>query len=66
LEDNDEFPPPIHLQSKYQTCYNQALYGAWSSSMHVLDVGTKFPFSDNSYMISNSKIDVANLGLFIL
>jgi hypothetical protein len=34
--------------------------------MHVLDVGTKFYFCGNSYMISKYKIDVANLGLFIL
>ena len=66
LEGSDEFPRPIHLQSKYQTCYNWALYGAWASSMHVPDVGTKFYFCGNSYMISKSKIDVANIGLFIL
>jgi hypothetical protein len=30
------------------------------------DVGTKFSFCGNSYMIVESKIDVANLGLFIL
>jgi hypothetical protein len=30
------------------------------------DVGTKFSFCGNSYMIAKSKIDVANLGLFIL
>jgi hypothetical protein len=34
--------------------------------MHVPDVGTKFSFCGNSYMISKSKIDVANIGLFIL
>jgi len=34
--------------------------------MHVLDVGIKFSFCGNSYMIAKSKIDVANLGLFIL
>ena len=34
--------------------------------MHVPDVGTEFSFCGNSYMISNSKIDVANIGLFIL
>jgi hypothetical protein len=66
LEGSDDFPLPIHLQSKYQTYYNRSLYGAWSSSMHVPDVGTKFSFCGNSYMISKSKIDVANLGLFIL
>jgi hypothetical protein len=34
--------------------------------MLVPNVGTKFYFCGNSYMISKSKIDVANLGLFIL
>jgi hypothetical protein len=34
--------------------------------MHVLDVGTSFSFFVNSYVIAKSKIDVANLGLFIL
>jgi hypothetical protein len=34
--------------------------------MPVPNVGTKIYFSGNSYMISKSKIDVANLGLFIL
>jgi hypothetical protein len=34
--------------------------------MPVLDVGTKFSFYGNSYMISKSKIDVLNPGLFIL
>ena len=32
LEGSDGFPLSIHTQSKYQTCYNYALYGAWSSS----------------------------------
>jgi hypothetical protein len=66
LEGSDDFLLPIHLQSKYQTCYNQALCGAWSSSMHVLDVGTGFSFCGNNYMISKSKTYVANIGLFIL
>jgi hypothetical protein len=66
LEGSDNFPLPIHLQCKYQTCYNRSLYGAWPSSMHVPDVGTKFFFCGNSYMISKSKIDVENLGFFIL
>lgn len=66
LEGTDDFPLSIHLQSKYQTSYNHALYGGWSSSMHVPDIGTKFSFYGNSYMISNSKIDAFNLGLFIL
>jgi hypothetical protein len=34
--------------------------------MHVLDVGTKFSFCGNSYMIAKSKLDVASLGFFIL
>jgi hypothetical protein len=70
LEGGDDFLLPIHLQSKYQTCYNQTLlipkYGTWSSSMLVLDVRTEISFCGNSYMISKTKIDVANLGLFIL
>jgi hypothetical protein len=66
LEGSDDLPLPIHLQSKYQTCYNRAFYDAWPSSMLVPDVGTKFSFCGNSYMISKSKVDVANLGLFIL
>jgi hypothetical protein len=66
LEGSSNFPLPIHLQSKYQTSYNQALYGSWSSSMHVPDIGTEFYFCGNSYMIVKSKIDVANLGLFII
>ena len=47
-------------------CYNRALYCAWSSSILVLDVGTKFSFCGNSYMISKCNINVSNLGLFIL
>ena len=66
LEGSDEFPLPIHMQSKYKTFYNHTLYGVWSSSMHVPNVRTKFPFFGNSYMIAKSKMDVANLGLFIL
>jgi hypothetical protein len=65
LEGSDDFPLPIHLQSKYQTCYNRALYGIWMSSMLVPDVGTKFSFCRNSSMISKSKIGVANIRLFI-
>ena len=34
--------------------------------MYVLNVGTKFPFCSNIYMITKSKIDAKNLGLFIL
>jgi hypothetical protein len=59
LEGSDDFHLPIHLQSKCQTYYNQALYGARPSSMPVLDVGTKLSFCGNSYMISKSKINVA-------
>jgi hypothetical protein len=66
LEGSDDFPLPIHMQTKYQTCYNHALYGAWPSSMSVPDVGTRFSFCGNSYMIAKSKIYVVNLKLFIL
>jgi len=66
LESSDDFPLPVHLQSKYQTYYNHVLYGVWPSSMSVSDVGTKVSFFGNSYMISKPKIDVANLGLFII
>ena len=66
LEGIDDFPLTIHIQSKCQTSYNHALYGAWMSSMLVPNVGTKFCFCGNSYMISKSYIDVSNLGLFIL
>ena len=65
LEGSDDFPLPIHVQSKYQTCYNRALYGAWLSSMLVPDVGTDFSFCGNSYMITKSNRHVSNLGLFI-
>ena len=66
LKGSDDFPLPIHLQSKYKTYYNHALYGGWLSSMPLPYVGTKFSFCGNSYMISKSNIDDANLGLFIL
>jgi hypothetical protein len=66
LEGSDEFPLPIHLQSKYQTCYNPTLYGTWPFSMHVPDVGTDISFCGNNYMIAKSKIDVSNLVFFIL
>ena len=66
LEGSNDFLIPIHLQSKYQTCYNYTLYGARSSSMHVPDIGPKFSFCGNSYMIAKSKIDVAILRLFII
>jgi len=42
------------------------MYGAWSSSIPIPNVGTEFFFCGNSYMISKSKIYVANLRLFIL
>ena len=64
LEGRDDFPLPIYLQSKYKTFYNHDLYGAWLCSMPVLDVGAKISFFGNSYMISKSKINVANLGSF--
>jgi len=66
LEGSNDFPLHAHLQSKYQTCYNQSLYGAWPSSMPMHDIRTEFSFCGNSYMIAKSKIDVANLGLLIL
>jgi hypothetical protein len=62
LEGGNNFPLPIHLQIKYQTYYNRASYGICSSCVHMPDVGTKFSFFGNSYMISKSKIDVANPG----
>jgi hypothetical protein len=65
-EGSNGFPLPIYMKSKYQTHYNQALYGTWLSSMLVPDVGTNFFFCSNSYVISKSKIDVSNLGLFVL
>ena len=66
LNSSDGFSLPLNLQSKYQTSYKHALYGAWLSYLPVLDVGTKFSFCGNHFMISKSNIDVANLGLFIL
>ena len=66
FERSHDFPLHIHLQSKCQTFYNHSLYGPWASSMSVPNVATKFSFCGNSYMIAKSKIDVANLGLFIL
>ena len=66
LEGSDEFPLPIHLQSKFQTSYNHALYGGWLSFMPVFDVGVGFSFCGNSYMISKSNIDATNLASLIL
>ena len=65
-EGSNAFPLPIHLKSKYQTCYSHTLYGTWPSSTLMPDVGTEFSLCGNSYMISKSKIDVANLELCIL
>ena len=65
LEDRDDFSLAVNLQSKYQTSYNHALYGTWASSVPILDVGTKFSFCGNFYMIAKSNIDAANFGLFI-
>jgi hypothetical protein len=66
LEGSDEFPLPIRMEIKYQIYDNRTLYGAWPFSMPMLDVGTKFYFCGNSYMIAKSKIDVANIGFFII
>ena len=66
LEGSDDLSLPSHLQSKYQTYYNHVVYGAWSSYLHVLDVGIQFSFCGNRFMIAKSNIDAANLGLFIL
>ena len=66
LEGNDDFFLPMNLQSKYQTSYNLSSYGAWSSSLHVPDVGTDFSFSGNWFMIVKTNIDDENIGLFIL
>ena len=52
LEGSDEFYLPLHLQSKYQTSCNHALYGVCPSSLHVPNVG--------------NEIGIANLELFIL
>ena len=66
LQGSNDFPLPIHLQSKCQISDNRTLYGAWPSSMFVPNVGTEFSFCGNSCMIVKSNIDVSNLGLFIL
>ena len=65
LEGSDKFSLPVHLEIKYQT-YKRTLYGTWPSSPPVPDVGTEFSFCGNNFMISKSKINDANLGLFIL
>ena len=66
LEGNNDFPLPIHMESKCQTSDNRTLYGAQLSSMLVPNIGIEFSFCGNSYMISKSNIDVVNLELFIL
>lgn len=66
LEGSDDFSFLVHSQSKYQTCYNYSLYGAWLASLPVLDVSIEFSFCGNNYMISKYKIDFVNLWLFIL
>ena len=66
FEGSGNFSILVNLQHKYQTSYNYALYGAWPSSLHVPDVGTKFSFCGNHFMIAKSNIDATNLGLFIL
>jgi hypothetical protein len=66
LKGSNDFTLLVHLQSKYQTHYNHALYGAWPSSVPVLDVVEQLSFCGNNYMIVKSKINVENLGLFIL
>jgi hypothetical protein len=66
LEGSDDFLLSIHVERKYQTCYNQALYGAWLLPMYFPNVGTKLYFCGNSYTIAKSEMGVANIGLFIL
>ena len=66
LEGSDDFSHLMNFQIKYQTSYNHALYGAWSSSLPIPNVRTEFSFCGNRFMISKSNIDVANIGLFIL
>ena len=66
LVGSNDFSLPLNLQRKYQTSYNFFLYGAWMSSLPVPDVGTKFSFCGNCFMIVKSNIEVTNLGLFIL
>ena len=66
LEGSNDFPLPIHFQSKYQTSYKHALYVGFPSSMLVLDVGIEFFFCGNSCMIAKSNIDLVNIGLFFL
>jgi len=66
LEGGDDFSLPINLHSRYQTCYSNALYGAWPYSLPMPDVGIELSFCCNDFVISKSNIDAANLGLFIL
>ena len=65
LEGTNDFSLPVNLQMKYQTSNNCALYGTWSSSLLMPDVGTKFSFCGNSFMIVKFNIDATNIGLFI-
>ena len=53
LEGRDHFSLLVNLQSKYQTSYNHSLYGAWSSSLPVHDVGIEFSFSGNILWLRN-------------
>ena len=66
LKGSDVFSLPVNLQSKYQTCYNHTLSGAWLSYFHLPNVRTKFSFCGNIFMISKDNIDATNLDLFIL
>ena len=66
LEGSNDLSLPVCLQGKCQTSYNYTLYGTWLSSLPALDVGTKFSFCGNRFMISKSNIDSVNLMLFIL
>lgn len=42
------------------------MYGTWASSLPMPDVGTKFSFCGNNYIISKFKIDLTNFGLFTI
>ena len=66
LKGSNDLSLLVNLQTKYQTFYNRTLYGAWSSSLPVPDVGNEFSFFGNSFIIVEFKIDFAKLGLFML
>ena len=67
LEGNNiDFSLPIHMQIKHQTSYNCIVYGIWSSSLLIPNVGTEFSCCGKNYMITKSKIDAANIGLFFV